>query len=251
MRKLGRAWPSLVTCLVIVAIWQVASDREVVNPALLPPPSRVFPLLWEMIASGAVLAPLAHTLGYLAAGYALGCAVGISLGVLMGVNHHVFNIFEPLVELIRPIPKPALIPPLFLFLGIGTTTKLTVIALATFFPVLLNTIQGVRGVEPVAVNTARTLGHSTIATIVKVVLPGALPLILVGMRVALGLALILVILAEMLVDAKGLGYQIIDLQRSFGITEMFAWIMILAVIGVLLNAAFEWFERLAVPWRAK
>jgi ABC-type nitrate/sulfonate/bicarbonate transport system permease component len=119
-----------------------------------------------------------------------------------------------------------------------------VIVLATLFPVLLNTIQGVRGVDPVMVNTARTLGHPALSTILKIILPAALPLVLVGMRVALGLA-------EMLIDSKGLGYQIIELQRSFAITEMFAWIIILGVIGVLLNAIFEQIERRAVPWRAK
>jgi ABC-type nitrate/sulfonate/bicarbonate transport system permease component len=251
MHRLSAIWPPLLTCAVILLAWQAISNYEIVNPALLPPPSRVFPQLWEMIASGAVLAPLGYTLGYLAVGYALGCGAGIVLGLLMGTNQHVFNLFEPLVELIRPIPKPALIPPLFLFIGIGPATKLTVIALATFFPVLLNTIQGVRGVDPVMVNTARTLGHSALSTILKIILPAALPLILVGMRLALGLALILVILAEMLIGSTGLGYQIIDLQRSFVVTEMFAWIIILGVIGVLLNAIFEQIERWAVPWRAK
>ncbi len=155
------------------------------------------------------------------------------------------------MELIRPIPKPALIPPLFLFFGIGVKTMLIIVVLAAFFPVLINTLQGVRGIDPTLINTARTLRLSQTALTLKVILPAALPMIMTGMRISLGLALTLTILAEMLVGENGIGFLILDMQRAFQIRQMYAWVVVLAVIGVTLNALFEWAERRAVPWRGR
>jgi ABC-type nitrate/sulfonate/bicarbonate transport system permease component len=169
----------------------------------------------------------------------------------MGVNRHIFNLLEPTLELLRPIPMVALIPPLFLFIGMGTTTEMVVVTMATFFPVLINTIQGVRGVDPIVVDMARTFGQSRFATMRKVTIWAALPMILTGMRIGLGYALILAILAEMLIDSRGVGFLILDMQRSFATTTMLAWILILGIVGVALNAIFEQFERAAVPWKSK
>lgn len=221
------------------------------NTALLPPPSRIFPALGELIGSGEFIKPLGHTLGMLLVGYTLACTAGIVLGVTMGCSERAYCLIEPLVELIRPIPKPALLPVFVLFLGIGAPMKITLVALAALFPVLINTLQGVRGVDPILLATARTLGCSRAATIRKFIVPAALPLILTGMRVSLGMGLALVILSEMLAADKGIGFLILDLERSFQVQQMYAWIFILAAVGLALNTAFEYFEDKAVPWRAK
>lgn len=246
-----RRWLGWLTFLAVLAVWEIVSDTGLVNAVLLPPPSRILPTAGHILLSGSFVAPLSETLGLLALGYSVGCLLGILLGLAMGWSNAAFNLLEPVVELIRPIPKPALIPPLFLFLGLGTATKVTVVALAALFPVLINTLQAVRGIDRVALDTARTFGYSRMETLVNTVLPASMPMILTGMRVSLGLSLVLVILAEMLVDSRGLGYLIMDMQRSFQITEMYAWIAILGVLGLLLNAAFEWVEERAVPWRSK
>ncbi len=152
------------------------------------------------------------------------------------------------MEAIRPLPKPALLPPLILFLGIGDTMKLVIVGLAVFFPVLINTVQGVRGVDPLLINTARTFGISPARILWSVVLPAALPFIITGMRISLGLGLILVVVAEMLAGTGGIGYLIVDMQRSFQVTSMYAWLVILAVLGFLLNLAFEELERRLLFW---
>lgn len=244
-------WPGLVTFLAILAIWEAVSASGRVNPALLPPPSRVLPLAWQILASGSFVAPLSDTLSVLALGYGIGCGCACALGLAMGWSASLLRLLEPIVELIRPIPKPALIPPLFLFLGLGTATKVTVVALAAFFPVLINTLQAVRGIDPVMVGTARTFGYSRAGILFNTVLPASLPMILTGMRVSLGLSLVLVILAEMLVDSSGIGFLILDMQRSFRVSEMYAWIIILALLGLLLNSLFEWIEGRLVAWRPK
>ncbi len=241
----------VLSVILVLAVWEAAGRAHLVNAALLPPPSLIASVLWDLLRSGAVIAPLAQTLSMLFLGYFIACLLAIGFGLAMGWSRQVYGLFEPLFELIRPIPKPALVPPLFLFLGMGVAMKVTIVALVAFFPVLINTVQGVRGVDPVALDTARTFGCPPAQTIFKIVLPAALPMILTGMRVSLGLGLILVVVAEMLAGEGGLGYVILDMQRSFQIRQMYAWIVILAVIGFGLNAFFEFLEAKAVPWRSK
>jgi ABC-type nitrate/sulfonate/bicarbonate transport system permease component len=191
-----------------------------------------------------------RTLGLLLGGYAIAAVLGVAVGVLMGWSRRADCLLEPLTELLRPIPKPALVPPLFLFLGIGLPTMLTIVALVAFFPILINTAQGVRAIDPVLLDTARTFRASRRSVLLRVVLPAALPMVMTGLRVSLALGLILAILAEMLAGQGGIGFVILDLQRSFDTTAMFAWLIILAALGLLLAAGFDFIERRVLPWRA-
>jgi NitT/TauT family transport system permease protein len=220
------------------------------NPAIVPPPSVVAGKLYGVLAAGAFLAPLGKTLYLLAVSYAIGCTAAIVVGLLMGRFALVDGLLEPLVEFLRPLPKPALLPPLMLFLGLGDTMKITAVSLGVFFPVLINTMQGVRGTDPVLLDVARTFGHTPSATLWKVVLPAALPLIMAGMRVSLALGLVLVIVAEMMAATGGIGFLVIDMQRSFRSADMYAWILMLAVLGYLLNLLFVRLERSLVHWSA-
>ena len=117
-----------------------------------------------------------------------------------------------------------------------------------FFPVLINTVQGVRGTDPVLLDMARTFGHGPRRQLLRVILPSALPMIVAGMRISLGLGLVLVVIAEMLAGTGGVGYLIIDMQRSFRVADMYAWIVILAVLGFGLNEIFVRLERKAIHW---
>jgi len=251
MPELGRKGFGLLSILGAMLLWELICRAGLVNLSLLPPPSQIAPALWKILASGSFLTPLGQTLGMLLIGYTIACMAGVALGLLMGCSDYLYGLLEPLVEVIRPIPKPALIPAMVVFLGIGAGMKITMVALAALFPVLINTLQGVRGVDPVLLATARTRGCSRLATIRKIILPASLPMILTGMRVSLSMGLVLVILAEMLAAESGIGFLILDLQRSFQVRPMYAWIAILAVVGLLLNVLFEMVEDRAVPWRAK
>lgn len=248
-RALTAAWPGVLAVLLVLAVWEASVRVGGVSPALLPAPSVVLQTLLAIVRSGEFAAPLAQTLRLMAVGYAIACTLGIAVGLFMGRSETGYRLLEPLVELVRPIPKPALIPPLFLFLGIGVETMLFIVVLAAFFPVLINTVQGVRGIDPVLLATARTFRLGRAAVLFKVVLPAALPMVATGMRVSLALALTLVIVAEMLAGENGVGFLILDMQRAFRIQQMYAWLVVLAAIGVALNAAFEWAERRALPWR--
>jgi NitT/TauT family transport system permease protein len=238
----------LATIVVLLVSLEAAVRAGAVNAAIVPPPTVVAHKLWSILGGGAFLGPLKQTLYLLFVSYFIGCALAIGLGLLMGRSRLVHGLFEPLVEFLRPLPKPALLPPLMLFLGLGDGMKMTVVALGVFFPVLINTVQGVRGTDPVLLDVGRTFQHGQAATMRKIVLPSALPLILAGMRVSLGLGLVLVILAEMMAATGGIGFLVIDMQRSFRSADMYAWIVILGVLGYALNALFVRLERRLIHW---
>ena len=241
--------PGLLVLAALLAGIEAAVDAGLVRRALLPPPSVIGARLWDLLLSGEVLPPLLQTLGLVFTGFAIGTAIGVALGVAMGWWPAAFRLLEPLVELIRPIPKSALVPALMLFLGIGWTMKVTSVALVVIFPVLLNTLQGVRGVDRVMLDAARTHGWPTRHILLHLVLPAALPFILAGMRISLGLAMVLAVLSEMLSGGGGLGFLILDMQRSFRIRDMYAWLVVLAVVGLALNALFLAAERRALHWQ--
>lgn len=236
--------------LLVLAAIETAVRLGMLNAALVPPPTTVAQRTFEIVASGVFLAPLGTTLYLLFVAYFAASLLAVILGLLMGRFVAMYNLFEPLVELLRPLPKPALLPPLILFLGLGDVMKLVVVGLAVFFPVLINTVQGVRGIDPVLINTARTFGCGRFAILLKVILPASLPLILAGMRVSLALGMILVVIAEMLAGTGGLGFLILDMQRSFRAQIMYAWLVILAVLGYALNAIFLALERRVIHWSA-
>jgi ABC-type nitrate/sulfonate/bicarbonate transport system permease component len=242
-----RALGAGVILLALAAV-EVAVRSKWVNPALIPAPTDVVARVAQIVSSGELFAPLGTTLYLLFTAYFAASAIAIAVGLLMGRFAALYNLLEPLVEVLRPLPKPALLPPLILFLGLDDAMKLTVIGLGVFFPVLINTVQGVRGVDPTLVDTGRTFRCGAAALLLKIVLPAALPMILAGMRVALGLGLILVVIAEMLAGTGGLGYLIIDMQRSFRVQHMYAWIVILAVLGYALNALFLKLEQRVIHW---
>jgi ABC-type nitrate/sulfonate/bicarbonate transport system permease component len=249
-RKLIGLVPGLLFIAVLLGALEVVARAGWVNATFVPPPSAIAAACGHLVASGIIGAPVVHTLALLAAGYALGCAAGVGLGVAMGASRIAFNLLEPLTELLRPVPKSALLPVLILFLGLGATMEITIIALSSFFPVLINTIQGVRGVDPTMVDTARTFGYGTRAIWLRILLPASVPFILAGMRISLGIGLVMVIIAEMLSGTGGLGDVILSAQRSFQVKDSYAWLVVLAVFGFALIALFDWAERRLSFWHA-
>ena len=247
-RATGGRWIGAALIVLLLAAVEFGVRAGSINAALVPPPTHVVLRIADIVATGAFVEPLAATLYLLFIAYFGASALAVGLGLVMGRFRAIHNLFEPLVELLRPLPKPALLPPLILFLGLGDLMKSVVVGLAVFFPVLINTVQGVQGVDPVLINTARTFGYGRFAVLRKVILPAALPLIFAGMRISLALGLILVVIAEMLAGTGGLGYLILDMQRTFRVQNMYAWLAILAVLGYALNALFLALEHRLIHW---
>ncbi|MET0537270.1 MAG: ABC transporter permease [Xanthobacteraceae bacterium] len=247
-RWLGQLAPGAL--VIALALWGIeqAVHHGLVKRSLLPAPSDIGLVLWDLLADGQVTGPLSETLARLAIGFAIGATLGIALGLAMGYWPRLYRLFEPLIELLRPIPKAALVPALVLFLGVDNAMKITSIALAVFFPVVINTVQGARGVDPVLINTARTLGVGPFSLLRKVILPASAPFIFAGMRLSIALGLILAVISEMIAGTGGIGFLIIDMQRAFRVRQMYAWIVILAVVGYLLNFLLLLAEQRMLFW---
>lgn len=237
----------VVLIAVLLVLWQLSATYVVDTPTW-PPVTSVVQALIANVADGTLPGHLLATFWRQMLGYMLAVALGIGLGLAMGYFRVLYNLFEPLVEVLRPIPGPAYLPVLVLFVGIGHEMKVVLIMIASFFPILLNTYSGVRSIDTVQFDTARTLGLSTLQTFRELVLPAASPHILTGMRISLAISLILAILGEMVVSNDGLGYFILLGQRTFKIPEMYAGIFMLAIFGYLLNRVFLLAEAKLIRW---
>jgi ABC-type nitrate/sulfonate/bicarbonate transport system permease component len=242
-------WPGFALIAVLLSVWELASRMQWVDPMTVPPVSTIFSSLWDSAVSGELWEALGPTLRRLGTGLALAVAVGIVIGLLMGTIPLAYRLLEPLTEFIRPIPSSAYIPVAILFLGLGDEMKVTVIFLACLFPVLLNTYAGVRAIDRVLVDTGRTFGVLGVKAVWRIVLPAATPSIMTGIRISLGISLIVTVIAEMLAGGTGIGYMILDSQRTFQVAQVFAGIFTLGVLGYSLNTGFLRLENRLLRWR--
>jgi len=221
INKLIWILPGLVFIVALLILAQLLVMHGSVNRVLMPPPTAIAATLGNLLLHGDFLPPLLSTLGL------------FGLGVVMGMSKICRNLLEPLIELIRPMPKPALLPVLMLFLGIGLLMKTTIVVLSGLFPILINTLQGVIGVDPVLTGTGLTFGLGRMALVRKVILPAAMPYALSGIRISLGLCLL---------------FTILHAEREFRIGHMYAWLIVLAVLGFAMNYAITQAEKKLTPW---
>ena len=235
--------------LLIVALfimWELIAKK--IELASFPMATQVLETFVTDVKSGELPEVLVGTIRRMLFGYFLAAGCAIPIGILMGVSRLAYNLFEPVTELLRPIPSSALVPIALLFFGIADTEKIVVVAFSCFFPVLLNTYSGVRGVDPVLVQTARTLGVSRLRILSQVRVPAALPSIMTGLRISLAVALILEVLVEMVAGAEGIGFYTINAQQSFNVSRLYAGVLTMGIVGYLLNRLFIFIERRVIGW---
>ncbi len=181
-------------------------------------------------------------------GYLVASALGIIIGVLIGSYKGLFETVDPFFEFLRAIPPPIIIPVGLLLLGIGDVMKILVIVFGVFWPVLLNSADGARSVSQERLDTATNFGLGRFEAMRRVVFPSALPMIFTGLRVGLALALIMVVISEMIGSTNGLGYYILEAQRTFAVPQMFGGILMLAILGYVLNNLFLMIEARVLSW---
>jgi ABC-type nitrate/sulfonate/bicarbonate transport system permease component len=244
-----RRWPGFALIVALLLLWELASARAWIDPVSMPRVSTIVNAWVQNIGGGELLVSLGPTLWRIAVGFGFAVLVAVPLGLLMGSIPFVYRLFEPITEFIRPIPSSAYIPVAILFLGIDNEMKIFVVFLACVFPILLNTYSGVRGVDPVLIDTGRTFGVQWLRALWSIVLPASLPSILTGMRISLGISLIVAVVAEMIAGSSGIGYFILDMQRVFRVPEMFAGIFTLGLLGFAINFLFLQIEGHLLRWR--
>lgn len=237
----------VILILLLLVLWQF-SALYVMDTPTWPPVTRIFQAWISDLLDGTLITNLLATFWRQMLGYWLAVVLGIGVGLAMGYFRVAYNLLEPLIEVFRPIPGPAYLPVLVLFVGIGDEMKVVLILVASLFPILLNTYSGVRAIDPVQFDTARTLGLTTSQTLREIVLPAALPQILTGMRISLAISLILAILSEMIVSNDGLGYFTLLAERTFKVPDMYAGIFTLAMFGYALNRLFLFGEARLIRW---
>ncbi|MBI2369155.1 MAG: ABC transporter permease [Deltaproteobacteria bacterium] len=232
----------------LLCLWELASRTGYVYEVYFPPITRIAGTFLRILLDGTLVQHMLATLGRFGRGYLLAAALAVSAGLVLGYWRLLFTFFEPLIEFMRPMPSPAIIPIAILLFGIGDEMKIFVTLYACSWPILLNTIDGVRSIDRTLFNTALTFGLGRWELIRKVVIPAASPQIVTGLRISLAIALILVTTAEMVVSNDGLGFFILDEQRSFRIAEMYAGIFTLALLGYTLNRVFLALDARVMGW---
>lgn len=235
--------------VLLLLLWECGSRSSPKLQLYIPPVSRVVFSLGQLIVSGQVTAHLLTTLRRFMEGYLLASTIAVTLGVVLGYFRLVHSLLETLIEFLRPMPSVAIVPVAILLLGIGDSMIVAVTVYASTWPILINTIDGVRHIERTLIDTARTFGLARRRILWQIVLPAASPYIVTGLRVSLSIALILVTTAEMIAGSKGLGFFILDQERSLQSSNMYAGIILVAVLGYLLNRLFVVLEGKAMKWR--
>ena len=233
----------------LVALWQLASSLGWLNPRVLPAPSAVALAFWELARSGELWHHFLISLGRAGSGVLIGGALGFALGILTGTFRAAHLLLDSSFQMLRTIPNLALIPLVILWFGIGESGKVFLIALATFFPVYLNTLHGVQSIDPRLTEMARAYGLSPLETFRRVSLPGALPSVLIGVRYALGISWLALVVSESFGASSGIGFLAMDAREFFRTDVIVLAILIYALIGKAADALVRTLERRLLPWQ--
>lgn len=242
-------WSGWLFFGLLLLAWEFGARSAPKLQSYFPPLSEVFAALTASLHSGVLLSQFMITVGRFLDAYLLSLAIGVVLGVVLGYFRTAHEIVESLIEFLRPMPSVAIIPVAILMLGIGDSMIVAVTVYATIWPILINTIDGVRHIEQVLIQTGRTFGLSRRRILCQVILPAASPYIVTGLRIGLSIALILVTTAEMVAGSKGLGFFILDEERSMNSANMYAAIIVVAALGYGLNRLFLALEARVLKWR--
>ena len=233
----------------LLLLWELFSRWNANLQSYFPPPSAVFGALIQLSLARELSGHLMATLARFFAGYLMAAGLAVSMGIVLGYFRLAHSLFDVSIELLRPMPSVAIIPVAILLLGIGNAMMVAVTVYACAWPILLNTIDGVRSIDRTLIDTGRTFGLGRWRILRDIALPAAAPYIATGLRVSLPIALILVTTSEMVIGGSGLGYFILDEERSFRTTGMYAGIVVVALLGYALNGLFVALESRAMAWR--
>ncbi|MBP2002498.1 sulfonate transport system permease protein [Paenibacillus shirakamiensis] len=233
----------------IIVIWQLAGQADLLNPILLPTPLDIGEELISMLQSGELMRNLGVSVWRVVLGFIFGGSLGIAAGLWVGFSVKAERLINPSLQMLRTLPHLAIAPLFILWLGFGETSKILLIAKGSFFPLYVNTFLGIRSVDNKLFDVARVLEFSRWQMIAKLILPAALPNILLGARLSLGVAWIGLVVAEMMGSSSGIGFIINDARALSLTTVMFVGILIFALAGKLSDSLVFWVEKRLLRWR--
>lgn len=238
-----------IAIVALLALWEAAPRLGLVDSTFLPPFSEVLAAWWQLLLDGQLASNTEASLIRSLAGFGLAVGIGVPLGLLIGWYRPVADLLGPLLEVFRNTAALALLPVFVLLLGIGETSKISIVFYACAWPILLNTISAVRTVDPTLLRLAKSMDLPAHRLFQKVILPASVPTIFTGIRLAGAVSMLVLVAAEMVGAKAGLGYLINSSQSNFAIPEMYAGIVSISVIGVLFNQLLVGLERRFTGWR--
>ncbi|MDE3113472.1 MAG: ABC transporter permease [Chloroflexota bacterium] len=237
----------IASIAVVLGAWQLAGPM--LNPLILRPPSAIFASFFELIGTGELQEALWQSLREFVLGLAIALVLGILIGILSGRSRLFYNATDPLIGALYSVPSVALVPLIaVLFRSFDDPPRITAVALFAIFPILINTQQGVRNVDRDLLEVARAFNSSERRLWTDVIVPSATPFVLAGVRLAIGRALIGMIIAEFFIGLVGLGYLIIKYENVFRIDAMFVPVILVSALGVLMMGFVQWIEGRVAPW---
>ena len=235
--------------ILLLVFWEVAPRVGLVDFTFFPPFSKVVEGWWGLVISGDLYAHFQASILRSLIGFGLAILVGIPLGLIIGWYPLANELLNPVLELFRNTAALAILPVFILLLGIGETSKISIVLFACVFPILLNTINAVRNVDPLFIKSAKSMGLSSAKLFYKVILPASIPTIFTGIRMAGSASILVLIAAEMVGAKEGLGYLISYTQMNFQIPQMYAGIITISVLGLILNYILVSIERKFSRWK--
>lgn len=240
---------TVVSPVVVLSIWQCASQMGLMDARFVPSPVSIATAAVRLTQSGELWTHISISLWRLSLGFIVGAVPGFLVGLLMGLSRLARAILDPLVSATYPIPKIAILPLIMLLFGVGEASKVAIIAIAVVYLVLLNTMTGVMTIDQIYFDVAKNYGASWRKTFTRLILPASLPLIFAGLRLSIGVALIVIVSAEFLAAKSGIGYLIWTSWETLVIENMFVGLIVITVLGVVATAILKELEQALLPWR--
>jgi ABC-type nitrate/sulfonate/bicarbonate transport system permease component len=240
---------SIASPLGLLIVWELAARFGIIDTRFFPAPSSIFALLVEMLKSGELMTHTLTSLRRLFWGTLIGGVPALVLGVVMGLNRAVRAVFDPLIAATYPIPKSSILPLALLIFGLGEPSKIFMVAIGVFFPVAINATTGVLEINQIYLDVGRNYKASRWNTFWTIALPGALPVIMTGFKLGIGIGLILIAVAEMIGAKSGLGYLIWSAWETFAVEQMYVGLFMIALIGFVLTLLLNELERFIIPWK--
>lgn len=249
LRKIKHLLQYTVLSAAILAVWQALFQMGYIKPIILPPPSQVALTFWDLLKSGAMARHVGVSVLRVLEGFGIAAVLGLGLGVAIGLSRTLDRLTDLIIQLVKPIPPIAWIPMAILWFGIGETSKVYIIFLGAFFPIIINTIDGIRQTDHRFVEVARILEVSRLKFIRKVVIPGAFPAIMTGLRIGLMVAWMCVVAAELIAAGSGVGYLIMDARQLSQSDVVLVGMITIGVVGKLMDSVIKRLEKRLIVWK--
>jgi len=248
VRQVDRVF-AFLSPLFLLLLWEALVRGGILDARFFPAPSSVLQVMVKLALSGELWVHVRASLLRVGAGFLLGAIPGAAIGIAMGLNRWVRAVLNPVVAAIYPIPKSAILPLMMLIFGLGEMSKVMLVAISVFFVVLINAMAGVMQIDPIYLDVGRNLRVSRLQFFRTIALPGALPVIMAGVKLGMGTSLIVIVMAEMVASRSGIGYLLWRSWQTLVVEEMYVGLIVISALGLATTWLLEAVERLVIPWK--